>query len=72
MLSASSTNIGELRDGRVVLIGQDTVNGRAILVKAVWSDIKPESHQYEESFSDDGGATWVRSFSSPISKRKSP
>ncbi|HEX4242410.1 MAG TPA: hypothetical protein VHZ53_13450 [Steroidobacteraceae bacterium] len=62
MLSASSTNIGELRDGRVVLIGEDTVNGRTILVKAMWSDIKPESHQYEESFSDDGGATWVRSF----------
>jgi hypothetical protein len=38
------------------------VNGRTILVKAMWSDIKPESHQYEESFSDDGGATWVRSF----------
>jgi hypothetical protein len=27
-----------------------------------WSDIKPESHQYDESYSNDGGTTWVRSF----------
>src|ERR1700730_15267949 len=57
-----STNVGEFKDGRVVLIGQDTVNDKTILVKAVWSDIKPDSHQYEESYSNDGGTTWVRSF----------
>jgi hypothetical protein len=59
---SSSTNVGEFKDGRGVLVGQDTLNGKTILVKAVWSDIKPESHQYEESYSSDGGATWVRSF----------
>jgi hypothetical protein len=53
-----SSNIGELKDGRVVLIGQDTVNDKTILVRAVWSDIKPGSHQYEESYSNDGGTTW--------------
>jgi hypothetical protein len=57
-----SSNIGEFKDGRVVLIGKDTVNDKTILVRAVWSDIKPESHQYEESYSNDGGTTWVRSF----------
>jgi hypothetical protein len=57
-----SSNIGEFKDGRVVLIGQDTVNDRTILVKAMWSDIKRDSHQYEESYSNDGGTTWVRSF----------
>jgi hypothetical protein len=31
------------------------VSDKTILVKAVWSDIKPESHQYEESYSNDGG-----------------
>jgi hypothetical protein len=57
-----SSNVGEFKDGRVVLIGQDTVNDKTILVRAVWSDIKPDSHQYEESYSNDGGTTWVRSF----------
>ena len=57
-----SSNVGEFKDGRVVLIGQDTVNDKTILVRAAWSDIKPDSHQYEESYSNDGGTTWVRSF----------
>jgi hypothetical protein len=57
-----SSNVGEFKDGRVVLIGQDTVNDKTILVRAMWTDIKPDSHQYEESFSNDGGTTWVRSF----------
>src|ERR1700735_5660863 len=69
-LSSSSTNIGEFKDGRGVLIGQDTVNGRSILVRAVWSDIKPDSHQYEESFSNDGGTTWVRSFTANLTRLK--
>jgi len=57
-----SSNVGEFKDGRVVLVGQDIVNDQSILVKAVWSDIKPGSHQYEELYSNDGGTTWVRSF----------
>jgi len=69
-LSSSSSNIGEFKDGRGVLFGQDTVNGRAILVRAVWSDIKPDSHQYEELFSDDGGMTWVRSFIANLTRVK--
>jgi hypothetical protein len=67
-LTPGSTNIGELQDGRIVLIGQDTVDERAILVRAVWSDITPASHQYEESFSDNGGKTWVRSFTAHLTR----
>ena len=69
-LTPSSTNIGELRDGRVVLAGQDTVNDRTILVRAMWSDIKPDSHQYEELYSNDGGTTWVRSFVANLTRLK--
>jgi hypothetical protein len=69
-LSSSST-FGEFKDGRVVLVGQDnTVNDKTILVRAVWSDIKPESHQYEESYSNDGGTTWVRSFIANLTRLK--
>jgi hypothetical protein len=70
VLSPSSTNIGERQDGRLVMIGQDTVNDRAILVRAMWSDIKSDSHQYEESYSSDGGATWVRSFVADLTRLK--
>jgi len=65
-----SSNVGELEDGRVVLTGQDTVNDKTILVRAVWSDIKPDSHQYEESYSQDGGTTWVRSFVANLTRLK--
>jgi hypothetical protein len=65
-----SSNVGEFKDGRVVLSGQDTVNDRTILVRAVWSDITPESHQYEESYSNDGGTTWVRSFIANLTRLK--
>jgi hypothetical protein len=70
-LSFSSTNVGEFKDGRVVLVGQDnTVSDKTILVRAVWSDIKPDSHQYEELFSNDGGTTWVRSFIANLTRLK--
>jgi hypothetical protein len=70
-LSSSSTNVGEFKDGRVVLVGQDNgVTDKTILVRAVWSDIKPDSHQYEESFSNDGGTTWVRSFIAHLTRLK--
>jgi hypothetical protein len=65
-----SSNVGEFKDGRVVLIGQDTVNDKAILVRAVWSNIKPDSHQYEESYSNDGGTIWVRSFIANLTRLK--
>jgi hypothetical protein len=65
-----SSNVGEFKDGRVVLTGQDTVNDKTILVRAVWSDIKPDSHQYEESYSNDGGMTWARSFIANLTRLK--
>jgi hypothetical protein len=65
-----SSNIGELKDGRVLLTGQDIVNDKTILVRAMWSDIKPDSHQYEEWYSNDGGITWVRSFIANLTRLK--
>ncbi|HMI74773.1 MAG TPA: hypothetical protein VK495_08690 [Steroidobacteraceae bacterium] len=54
--------IGAFKDGRGQLFAADTFNDRSILVRAVWSDIAPNSHHFEESYSDDGGKTWVPAF----------
>jgi hypothetical protein len=54
--------IGEFKDGRGELIDQETYNGRAILVRNQWSDIKPNSHHFEIAFSDDNGKTWETTF----------
>ena len=66
-----SSNIGEFKDGRVVLVGEDnSVSDKTILVRAMWSDIKPDSHKYEEWYSNDGGMTWVPSFTANLTRVK--
>jgi hypothetical protein len=50
--------IGEFKNGRGEFFDQETVNGRAIYVRFVISDITPDSCRFEQAFSDDGGKTW--------------
>jgi len=50
--------VGEFKNGRVEFYDQETMNGRAIFVRFVISDITPDSCRFEQSFSDDGGKTW--------------
>ena len=50
--------IGEFKNGRGEFHDQETLNGRAILVRFVIFDITPDSARFEQSFSDDGGKTW--------------
>jgi hypothetical protein len=50
--------IGEFRNGRGEFYDQETLNGRAILVRFVISNITPDSVHFEQAFSGDGGKTW--------------
>jgi len=50
--------IGEFKDGRGEFYDQETLNGRAILVRFVISGITKDSVHFEQAFSDDGGKTW--------------
>ena len=56
--SMSVPAIGRFRNGRGEFFNQETLNGRAILVRFVISDITSVSCRFEQSFSDDGGKTW--------------
>jgi hypothetical protein len=49
---------GEFKNGRGEFYGQDTLDGRVILVRFVISDIRRDSCHFEQAFSDDGGKTW--------------
>jgi hypothetical protein len=62
--------IGAFKDGRGELYAKDTFNDRAILVRAVWSDITPDSHHFEQSYSDDGGKTWAAAFIATLTRDK--
>jgi hypothetical protein len=54
----AAPTIGEFKNGRGEFYNQETLNGRAILVRFVISDITPDSCRFEQAFSDDGGKTW--------------
>jgi hypothetical protein len=49
---------GEFKNGRGEFYSQETLDGRAILVRFVISDITHDSCRFEQAFSDDGGKTW--------------
>lgn len=50
--------VGEFKNGRGEFFDQETLNGRAILVRFIISDITPNSCRFEQAYSDDGGKTW--------------
>ncbi len=54
--------VGEFKDGRGEFYNHEIYNGRSVLVRMVWSDITPDSHHIEQSFSADGGHTWEPNF----------
>jgi hypothetical protein len=54
----STPTIGEFKNGRGEFYDQEDFSGRAILVRFVIFDITPNSCQFEQAFSDDGGKTW--------------
>jgi hypothetical protein len=54
----ATPTIGRFKDGRGEFYDQETLDGRAILVRFVISEITPKSCRFEQAFSDDGGKTW--------------
>jgi hypothetical protein len=63
--------IGSFKNGRGELYAQEAVGGgHTILVRAVWSDITPNSHRFEEAYSDDGGKSWAPVFIASLTRLK--
>jgi len=60
--------VGSFNAGRGELFAQDTFRDRSILLRSVWSDITPDSHHYEESYSEDGGRTWMPAFVAQLTR----
>jgi hypothetical protein len=61
---------GEFKNGRGEFIGPDTLNGKPILVRHVFSEITPDSHHFEQSFSNDGGKTWEPNFVATLTRQE--
>jgi len=50
---------GQFSDGRGVFFGQDTVEGRIVLVRFVISDVGANGARFVQSYSADSGQTWI-------------
>jgi hypothetical protein len=50
--------IGEFRNGVGEFYGTDTLNGKFILIRFVWSNTTTNTPHFEQSYSVDGGKTW--------------
>lgn len=65
---SGSATVGAFANDRADMYGQDVINGRTMLVRGTWSDIKPDSHRYEEAASADGGRTWETYFAARLER----
>ncbi len=50
--------IGGFKDGRGEFYNQETLNGRSIFVRFIFSDVTDKTFALEQAFSADGGKTW--------------
>jgi hypothetical protein len=50
--------IGEFKNGRGEFLAQDTINGKVVLIRFVWTNLTTNTPHFEQSFSNDGGKTW--------------
>ena len=49
---------GSFAGDRGVFLGEDTFEGRRILVRFIWSEITSGTPRWEQAFSEDDGDTW--------------
>jgi hypothetical protein len=49
---------GSFHNGVGTFYGDDTLNGKPVRARFLWSDITPTSGRWEQAYSPDGGKTW--------------
>ena len=49
---------GGFSDGVGLFLADDTLDGRLVRVRFLWSHITPTSARWEQAFSTDGGVNW--------------
>ena len=60
--------VGGFANGRGLFYNQETLDGRAILVRFIFSNMTRTSFRIEQAFSDDGGRNWETNWISEFTK----
>jgi hypothetical protein len=68
--SLGTPMIGQFKDGRGEFYDQETLQGAAIYVRFIFSDITPTSFRLEQAFSADGGKTWEPNWIATFTRQK--
>ena len=55
----TSSQIGQFKNGRGEFYGTDTLNGKLIYVRFVWTNTNTDTPHFEQYYSYDGRKTWV-------------
>ena len=50
--------IGKFNNDTGEFYAQDTLNGKMIFVRFIWSNVNSDKPHFEQAFSEDGGKTW--------------
>jgi hypothetical protein len=61
--------VGGFKDGVGTFYNQERLDGRAIFVRFVFSEITSMSFRLEQAFSDDGGGTWEANWIARFTRR---
>lgn len=61
---------GGFANGRGEFYGQDSVDGRFVLVRFVISEVTADSARFVQSFSEDGGRTWIDNWIAVDTRRR--
>lgn len=64
--------LGGFRNGVGEFYGQDELDGRAILVRFLISEVTANSARFEQAYSDDGGRTWETNWIATDTRIPSP
>lgn len=54
----TSPQVGQFKNGRGEFYGWDTLDGKLIYVRFIWTKTTSDSPHFEQSYSNDGGKTW--------------
>ena len=60
--------VGQFTDKRGEFFDSELRNGRMVQVRYIWTDISPKAANMEQSFSPDGGKTWVANWICSLSR----
>lgn len=60
--------VGQFSHGHGTFYDQEPYRGREILVRNVYSDIRPDSYHFEQAFSNDGGRHWETNFIANVTR----